>query len=210
MLLMGDFAQIPPALSTSLMAGMPIVESSGDRARCLALAGRQTFNEFLGVIRLRRIHRQQGACLFKETTMRLRDAALSVEDYNLWKSHELENVGPTSECSWDDSNHLLEDALFLVPENMLPGKINGQRLAAASPLHNEPGSASSTGVVVRVEARHNKTGCEHRRAEDFKNLRQSLNCTPDYYSSDCQVQTCLGPLCGSSSSRSKSSKPHAA
>ena len=43
MLLMGDFAQIPPALSTSLMAGVPIVESSGDRARCLALAGRQTF-----------------------------------------------------------------------------------------------------------------------------------------------------------------------
>ena len=25
----------------------------------------------------------------------------------------------------------------------------------ASPLHDEPGSASSTGVVVRVEARHN-------------------------------------------------------
>ena len=119
MLLMGDFAQIPPALSTSLMAGMPIVESSGDRARCLALAGRQTFNEFLDVIRLRRIHRQQGVCLFKETTMRLRDAALSVEDYNLWKSHELENVDPTSVCSWDDSNQLLEDALFLAPENML-------------------------------------------------------------------------------------------
>ena len=60
-LLMGDFAQIPRALSTSLLAGMPIVESSGDRARCLALAGRHTFNEFQDVIRPRRIHLQQGA-----------------------------------------------------------------------------------------------------------------------------------------------------
>ena len=56
---------------------------------------------------------------FKDSTMRLRDAALSVEDYYLWKSHELENVDPTSVCSWDDSNQLLEDALFLAPENML-------------------------------------------------------------------------------------------
>jgi len=116
--LMGDFAQIPPVLSTSLMADMPIVESLGDGARFLAFAGRQTFNEFHDVIRLRRIHRQRGVCPFKESTMRLRDAALSVDDYNLWKSHELEDVDPASACSWEDSAHLLEDELFWVPENL--------------------------------------------------------------------------------------------
>ena len=41
--IMGDFAQTPPVLSTSLMAGIPLVESSGDNGRCLALPGRQTF-----------------------------------------------------------------------------------------------------------------------------------------------------------------------
>ena len=56
-MLMGDFAQIPPVLSTSLMAGMPIAERAGDSTRCLALAGRQTFNEFEDVIRFKRIHR---------------------------------------------------------------------------------------------------------------------------------------------------------
>ena len=173
--LMGDFAQIPPVLSTSLMPGMPLVESSGDSGRCLALAGRQTFNEFEDVIRLRRIHRQKGVCPFKESTMRLRDAALTLEDYSLWKTHELEDVDPTTTCPWPGSGRLLEEALFLVPENMPAGRVNGQRLAARSPLHSEPGAASSTGVVVRCEARHNKPGGDHRRAEDFKHVRQALH-----------------------------------
>ena len=49
------------------------------------------------------------------------------------------------------------------------------RLAARSPLHCEPGSASSTGIVVRCEARHNKDGGDHRKAEVFKNVRQALH-----------------------------------
>ena len=162
--LMGDFAQIPPVLSTSLMAGMPLTERAGDSSRCLALAGRQTFNEFEDVIRLQRIYRQQGVCPFKESTMRLRDSALSVDDYNLWKSHEINDVRPNLPCPWPGSDHLLEEALFcLVPENKPAGKVNGMRLAARSPLHSEPGSASSTGIVVRCEANHNKEGGDRRK-----------------------------------------------
>ena len=173
--LMGDFAQIPPVLNTSLMAGMPLVESSGDIGRCLALAGRQTFNDLQDVIRLKRIHRQKGVCPFKTSTMRLRDFAHSLDDYSLWKTHELDDVDPAAECSWLGSGKLLEEALFLVPENMPAGKVNGKRLAARAPLQSEPGFASSTGVVVRCEARHNKGGGDHRRAEDFKNVRQALH-----------------------------------
>ena len=107
--------------------------------------------------------------------MRLRDSALTLEDYSLWKTHELEDVDPTTTCPWPGSGRLLEEALFLVPENMPAGRVNGQRLAARSPLHSEPGAASSTGVVVRCEARHNKPGGDHRRAEDFKHVRQALH-----------------------------------
>ena len=77
-LLMGDFAQLPPVLSTSLMAGMQIIESGGPSAHSMALAGRQTFNTFDEVIRLRRIHRQKGADAFKDSTIRLNDAATTV------------------------------------------------------------------------------------------------------------------------------------
>ena len=51
----------------------------------MALAGRQTFNSFEDVIRLRRIHRQKGVDEFKDSTMRLRDVANTMEDYELWK-----------------------------------------------------------------------------------------------------------------------------
>ena len=74
-LLMGDFAQLPPVLSTSLMAGMPLMGGGGATTTSLALAGRQTFNSFDDVIRLRRIHRQKGVDVFKDSTMRLRDVA---------------------------------------------------------------------------------------------------------------------------------------
>ena len=75
---MGDFAQLPPVLSTSLMAGMQIIESGGPSAHSMTLAGRQTFNTFDEVTRLRRIHRQKGADAFKDSTIRLRDAANTV------------------------------------------------------------------------------------------------------------------------------------
>ena len=80
-LLMGDFAQLPPVLSTSLMAGMPLIESGGAAARSMALAGRQVFNAFEDVIRLRRIRRQKGVDAFKDSTMRLRDSAITAQDY---------------------------------------------------------------------------------------------------------------------------------
>ena len=49
--LMGDFAQLPPVLSSSLMFGAAIEESRKSGLRPLALAGRQTFASFQHVIR---------------------------------------------------------------------------------------------------------------------------------------------------------------
>jgi hypothetical protein len=173
--LMGDFAQLPPVLSTSLMAGMPIIESGGANAKVLALAGRNTFNAFEDALRLRRIHRQKGVDAFKDSTMRLRDAAITVDDYHLWKSHEIDSVDPGVECPWSGSEHLQNEAVILVPENGPAGKINGQRLAARAALHGEPGSASSTEIVVRCEARHSQARGDHRKAEDFRNVHKAVH-----------------------------------
>ena len=96
MLSMADFAQLLLVMSTSLMSGMPLIESGGAAARSMALAGRQVFNNFEDVFRLRWIYRQKGVDAFKDSTMRLRDSAITVEDYAQWKTHEVDDVSPDS------------------------------------------------------------------------------------------------------------------
>ena len=61
--LMGDFAQLPPVLATSLLPGVPRVHAGGPSVRAMALAGQKTFTEFEDVLRLRRIHRQKGVVI---------------------------------------------------------------------------------------------------------------------------------------------------
>jgi len=91
--LMGDFAQLPPVLATSLLLGMPVVERHNSGLRGLALAGQKSFRKYFNnVVRFRRIHRQKGAHAFQESTMRLRDAAMTMKDYELWKSHEVDSL----------------------------------------------------------------------------------------------------------------------
>ena len=67
--------------------------------------------------------------------MRLRDAAITVEDHILWKSHELEALEPGSascEPSWLGAENLLREAIVLVTDNAQAGRINGRRLTMAS------------------------------------------------------------------------------
>ena len=90
--LMGDFAQLSPVLASSLLFGASIVERPSLGMRALALAGRQAFAGFSQAIRLRRIHRQKGADAFTESTMRLRDAAITTDDYDPRKTHEVASI----------------------------------------------------------------------------------------------------------------------
>ena len=169
-LLNGDFAQLPPALATGPLPGMPLVEAGGPVARAAALSGRQTFATFEDVVRLRRIHRQKGVDALKESTMRLRDAAITKEDHELWNTHEISAVqesgpGSTSSRPWPGGESLVREAAVLVPENAAAGKINGKQLAARAPLHGAPGSASAAGVVARIEARHSDPRGSHKGAD---------------------------------------------
>ena len=99
-LLMGDFAQLPPVMSTSLMTGMPVIESGGAAARSMALAGRQVFDNFEGAVRLRLIYWQKGDDAFKDFSTRLRDAAITTEDYDLWKTQEIDDASLDADCQW--------------------------------------------------------------------------------------------------------------
>ena len=175
MLLMGDFAQLPPVVSTSFMTGMPVIESGGAAARSMALAGRQVFHNFEGVIRMRRIYRQKGVDAFKDSTMRLRDSSITIEDYDLWTTHEIDDVSLDAACPWPGGQHLLSEVVVLAPENALAGKINGKQLAARASPHGEPSSASSGHAVVRCEARRSQGRGETRKADDFRNVYKATH-----------------------------------
>ena len=59
--------------------------------------------------------------------MRLRDAAITYEDYELWKTHEVDVLhesvpGSASPCSWKGGEALHREALVLVPDNAAAGK----------------------------------------------------------------------------------------
>jgi hypothetical protein len=91
-ILAGDFGQLPPiAISPSLSLLHDRFLSIQIREGRTANLGLRLFNGFKVVIRLRRIHRQPGASEYKESLLRLRDGAMSKEDHELWRSHDLAN-----------------------------------------------------------------------------------------------------------------------
>jgi hypothetical protein len=179
----GDFAQLPPISSTGLLKGSKLEESQISPKRNKAAAGQLRFQDATCIIRLRRIHRQVGADPFKETTMRLRDAAVTVEDYKLWQQHEL--TATSGAPAWKDSENLEERAVHLCVERAVCGRINGQRLRrrveAKADIHDGVDSAvlpiadSWRRWAVQIKAHHNHSEAAHRKAEEFRQLRSKTH-----------------------------------
>ena len=69
--------------------------------------GKRLFRRFRTVVRLRRIHRQPGASDYKESLIRLRDGAMTKEDWELWRQHDLA-AGPACKLTRAE-RHRLED-----------------------------------------------------------------------------------------------------
>ena len=55
--LIGDFGQVPPVLSTSLLPDPPIADGKQGNMRALAMAGQRRFQDLHSAIRLRRVDR---------------------------------------------------------------------------------------------------------------------------------------------------------
>ena len=107
--------------------------------------------------------------------MRLRDIAITKDDYELWQTHSLDGCDAQHDAPWPGGENLLQQALYLVADNTRAGGINGQRLASRAPLQQEPSSDSSLSVVVRCEARHNNERGANRKASAFRNVRKALH-----------------------------------
>ena len=107
--------------------------------------------------------------------MRLRDIAITRDDYELWQTHSIDGLDSTDDAPWPGGEKLLQQALYLVADNKQAGRINGNRLASRAPSLQDPGSASSLSVVVRCEAKHNNERAVNRKASAFRNIRKAVH-----------------------------------
>ena len=155
-ILIGDFGQLPPVLASSLLPHSKLLEPQRSGLRGRALQGSLRFQEFVNDVRLRRIHTQKGADLFKESTIRLRDAAVT----------------------WDGGEDLLSRGLTFAAENEVAGRVNGSVLRARTPALCEPVPDNFDKVVVRCESAHNEARAARRPADHYRQLRPATHLFP--------------------------------
>ena len=165
---MTDFAQLPPVLATSLLPHAFVQEPRASDLRGRALQGRLLFQQSFDVVRLRRIHRQKGVDPFKESTICLRDAAITEADHQLWQEHTLS--GPDAKPAWEGAEDWLERGLVLVAENEMAGRFNGLRLRERAPPITEPVPVALESVVVKCYATHNDPRAKRRPSDQFRQL----------------------------------------
>ena len=161
-ILAGDFGQLPPTKAEHLSLLCPH-ELKGQAA-----LGKRLFERFTTVVRLRRIHRQAGASRYKESLIRLRDGAMTKEDWRLWLEHDLAD---------DDCKLTREQRQFfeqgrvthLFAENAGAGERNGLMSSRAIPL--PPGRLR----ILRVASRDNTAAASRQTCDMYGGLRRVVH-----------------------------------
>ena len=166
--LAGDFGQLPPVAvkdEKTLLNG--IVQSTGKDAMEVNL-GSRLFRSISNVFRLRRIHRQAGASQYKESLLRLRDAAHTKEDVALWKSHDM--TSPDCTLSAEEIRSFQRDRVHLFCEKHRAGAFNGRRLG-------EDATVADGSGILRVWSVESSSLVERHYCENFGGLRRVLHFT---------------------------------
>ena len=164
--LVGDFGQLPPVAvkdERTLLHGTGC--STGTDSMEVNL-GARLFRNIGNVFRLRRIHRQAGASQYKESLLRLRDAAHTKEDVALWRTHDL----TSSECtlSVEEIQAFERERVHLFVEKQRTGAFNGRRLG-------EDGTAVRSGGILRVWSVESSPLVERYSCDSFGGLRRVLH-----------------------------------
>ena len=127
LVLAGDFGQIPPvAVPPERTLLNPHPKTAGQDRQEVNL-GLRLFQQIRIVFRLRRIHLQVGQSVYKESLLRLRDAAHTKDDVDLWKTHDLTNL-TTCTFTVEERKLFESQGVHLVCENRKAGQFNGRRL----------------------------------------------------------------------------------
>ena len=164
-LLAGDFGQLPPVAvkdDRTLLHGTGCTGTDSTEVNL----GSRLFRNVNNVFRLRRIHRQAGASQYKESLLRLRDAAHTKEDVALWKSHDL--TSPECTLSAEEIRVFQRDRVHLFCEKQRTGAFNGRRLG-------EDGTAVRSGGILRVWSVESSPLVERYSCDSFGGLRRVLH-----------------------------------
>ena len=168
MIFAGDFGQLPPVAvkdERTLLHGT--VQSTGKDTMEVNL-GARLFRNISNVFRLRRIHRQAGASQYKESLLRLRDAAHTKEDVALWKSHDM--TSPDCTLSAEEIRSFQRDRVHLFCEKQRAGAFNGRRLG-------EDATAAGGSGILRVWSVESNPLVERYSCDSFGGLRRVLHFT---------------------------------
>ena len=165
----GDFGQLPPvavAPERTLLHAKPKTTGQVQDRHDVNL-GLRLFQAIRVVFRLRRIHRQVGQSVYKESLLRLRDAAHTKEDVALWKSHNLTDISACT-LSVEDRKLFEQEGVHLFCENRRAGQFNGRRLG-------EDAAASAQGRILRLWSVDSTPGVERYTCDNYGGLRRVLH-----------------------------------
>ena len=127
----------PPVAVTPERTLLNAKAKAGGQDRHEVNLGLRLFQAIRVVFRLRRIHRQVGQSAYKESLLRLRDAAHTKEDVALWKTHDLTDVSACT-LSVEERKLFEQEGVHLLCENRRAGQFNGRRLGEDLPAPMAP------------------------------------------------------------------------
>eukprot|EP00435_Cladocopium_sp_Y103_P071097 s77_g36.t1 len=160
----GDFGQLPPI---AVKAEKTLLSPSYDGAGAQTVnLGQKLFRTIANVFRLRRIHRQVGASVYKDSLLRLRDAAHTKEDVDLWQSHSL--TSPTCAFSIEERKAFERERVHMFCETRRAGQSNGTRLG-------EHVAEQGNATILRVWSVDSTPLVERQSADTLSGLRRVLH-----------------------------------
>ena len=161
-ILAGDFGQLPPTKAEHLSLLCP------HDLKGQAALGKRLFARFKTVVRLRRIHRQAGASHYKESLIRLRDGAMTKEDWQLWLTHDLADDG--CKLTRKQRQHFEQGPLtHLFAENAGAGERNGLMTS------QEISSQLRCQRILRVASRDNSCAASRQPCDNYGGLRRVVH-----------------------------------
>ena len=165
--LAGDFGQLPPvAVAKEKTLLCPEILRAG-QDQSVGNLGLRLFRQIRAVFRLRRIHRQTGQSHYKDSLLRLRDAAHTKEDVDLWRTHDLSSTACA--LSVQERQDMSKTAVHLFCENRRAGEFNGRSLGEALL------TPSVAGRALRIWSQDSSPAVERHAHDQYGGLRRVLH-----------------------------------
>ena len=166
MILAGDFGQLPPVqvAPSHTLLNTNVVHNA--REARMANLGLRLFNGVTDVVRFRRVHRQPGASVFKESLIRTRDGAATKEDWAVWDERDL----TSDTCAVpDEERQRFEHLVHLFAENAQASERNGLMCGRRAEEKN--------GQLLRVVATDTSRAASRQSDTAYGNLKRVLHVT---------------------------------